>query len=80
MIDLTLPEPEPENRECYLCFRKGSNLKGTLIHWPSPDYAKDMVTMIDGMKIEPFSLWFYACQWCRGVETKRSKRFMSGRA
>ena len=71
MIDLTLPEPEPENRECCFCFRRGKNLKGSLIHWPSPYYARDMVTMPYGMKVEPFSIWLYACQWCRGVETKR---------
>ena len=71
MIEKKLPEPDV--KECATCYRKGTKMKGELLHWPSEN-ATAPVTIPSGMKIEPFSIWLYECQWCRGVETKRRMR------
>ena len=74
MIDKNLPEPPKDARSCVYCF-KHKKLKGILIHWPRGDYDKEEITMINGLKCKSFSMWSYTCAWCRGIETKRKKRW-----
>lgn len=71
MVDKKLPEPPENMRRCSYCGIKRGKMVGMLIHWPSSDYAKNTVTLPSGMVVEPFSIWSYICQWCRGVETKK---------
>lgn len=63
MVNINLPEPV--ERECVHCFKKGesAHLKGRLIHWPSPTSTNP----------DSFSTWLYKCRWCRGVETKKRR-------
>lgn len=68
MINLALPEPA--EKTCVNCHRSHGKMNGKLIHWPSESFAGE--TTWQG--INPFSVWLYTCQWCRGAETKRKKR------
>jgi hypothetical protein len=69
--------PEPTIKECVYCYRKNGNLKGTLIHWPNKDCTKKEIKVLSSnIKIEPFSMWIYTCQWCRGIETKKRNRLL----
>jgi hypothetical protein len=72
MIDKNLPEPDI--KECVYCGRKTGKLKGQLLHWPNEDCTKSQITLINETKIEPFSMWIYECQYCRGVKTKKLKK------
>lgn len=74
MIDLNLPEPPIDKRECVNCHKR-KGLKGKLIHWPSADCNKEVVKLWIGTYVETFSIWLYKCQYCRAVETKRVKKF-----
>jgi len=78
MIDKNLPEPPENTRSCVYCF-KHKRLKGVLIHWPSEDCTKDEITTLSGLKCGSFSMWSYTCAWCRGIETKRKKRWEDAR-
>ena len=74
MIDKNLPEPQPEYRTCCTC-SKNTRLTGTLIHWPNENCTKSEVTLINGHKIESFSMWIYKCAWCKAIDTKRKKKY-----
>ena len=70
-IDLNAQEPKPEHRTCVICFKRRGVMKGELIHWPSADYKGERVYLGGNLYQEPFSIWLYTCQWCRGAETRR---------
>lgn len=71
MINKNLPEPEV--KECCNCFRMGpeAHLIGLLVHWPDEDCTKEEVTLSNGQKVTPFSLWLYECRWCRSAFTRK---------
>lgn len=75
MIDKNLPEPPLEGRRCVGCQRPYRNThRAMLLHWPSEDCTKKKVKLFASkFEIEPFSHWFYECQYCRGWETRRRK-------
>ncbi len=77
MIDLKKEEPPENKRKCVSCGKTvDKKSEGKLIHWPNESYVEaKTVKIITGEEIEPFSLWAYTCRWCRGIETKRKKRF-----
>lgn len=71
-IEINLPEPPVDFRSCAYC-GKTKGLKGNLIHWPSSDCKKSNIN-VNGILIEPFSIWVYKCMWCRAIETKKKAK------
>lgn len=70
-INLSLPEPPPLERKCNLCSRTEGAV-GTLIHWPSADYAgPDEISLGGTLVASPFSFWYYLCRWHRAADTRR---------
>lgn len=73
-INTELEEPPVEDRTCNTCGKR-QRLKATLLHWPYEKFDKAFVTMPDGKLLEPFSMWYYECAWCRAIRTKQKKRW-----